>query len=332
MDDHSPTRDRGEDIPDEQALADREHALTDSERALTDSEQTLSNRDQQASDEDQVASDWDRDHGGTQAAHNRTSSQRAKTSEARDEISTRRDLSLRDRDLAAQKRDDLAALRANLAQTRDEDAALIDAQEELADMHASRLEDLRASARLTRARAASDRERAARDRESAALDRQQAALDREHAVQELEQAGIDELTGTRRRGIGLEELDNEIRRARREGETLVAAYVDVDGLKAVNDQQGHPAGDKLIEEVADKLRHHMRSYDLIVRLGGDEFLCAVPSVPLSEVRRRFEDLCSGAGSVSIGFSELREGESADELIGRADHDLLSVRSTARPAK
>ena len=128
-----------------------------------------------------------------------------------------------------------------------------------------------------------------------------------------------ELTGARRRGIGLEELGNEMERARRESDgSLVAAFVDVDGLKSVNDMEGHAAGDALLRAVADGLRRHTRSYDLFVRLGGDEFLCALPNVTLVEARARFDrlrtDLAGSGSSVGIGCTELRDGDSADDLV------------------
>ena len=79
----------------------------------------------------------------------------------------------------------------------------------------------------------------------------------------------------------------------------------------------------------------MRSYDLFVRLGGDEFLCALPNVTLVETQARFDRLRSGlAGSgspVSIGCAELRDGDSANDLVNRADGALLATRGTSRRA-
>ena len=187
---------------------------------------------------------------------------------------------------------------------------------------------MRARARAGRVRAAQDRGRATRDREKAAHDRRRAAQDREQAAYDRRHAGTDELTGARRRGVGIEELQSEMERARRQGDSLVAAYIDVDGLKAVNDGQGHVAGDRVLRNVADGSRSHMRSYDLLMRLGGAEFLCVLPGVSADDVRRRFHEL-GPAGpaswSISLGTSELREGDGAQELIDRADRNLIETR-------
>ncbi|HYN50328.1 MAG TPA: GGDEF domain-containing protein [Thermoleophilaceae bacterium] len=194
------------------------------------------------------------------------------------------------------------------------------------------MQELRGRGREVGKRAALDRERAGGDRRKAAHDRELGARDREQSKQDRDHAATDELTGAYRRGVGLEEVEREIARARRTGHSLVAAYVDVDGLKAVNDTHGHSAGDELLRDVAESLRHRMRTYDLLVRLGGDEFLCVLPGVSVDEVRRRFHDLeselpaGSTLGSVSIGLSELRDGENAQELINRADRNLLAGRS------
>ena len=307
----------------EQGLSDTGQTVADGEQTLADSDQTLSDRDQRASEDDQAASDLDADLLGNRGAGSRASTIRAEATREREVVSALRDVTGDHRDLSAKRRDELSSLRDEIARQRDEESAQIDATDEVSDRHTLRVDQLRARARAARIRAASDRERAARDRAQAAHDREQAALDRERA-------GTDELTGARRRGVGLEELENEIKRARREDTSLVLAYVDVDGLKAVNDTHGHAAGDEVLRNVARGLRRHMRSYDLMVRMGGDEFLCALPEVSATEAGARFGDLRqdlngSTGNSVSIGFSELRESDSADALVQRADSDLLSRR-------
>ncbi|MBA2695858.1 MAG: GGDEF domain-containing protein, partial [Actinobacteria bacterium] len=71
-------------------------------------------------------------------------------------------------------------------------------------------------------------------------------------------------------------LEREMARSSRAREALSVAFIDVDHLKQVNDTRGHAAGDRLLQHVADALRSRLRSYDLVVRYGGDEFICVMP--------------------------------------------------------
>jgi diguanylate cyclase (GGDEF)-like protein len=258
------------------------------------------------------------------------------------EIESLRDRLAGQREEAATERDELAAQRDHDAALRDREALELDRRDARFDRHTLRVEELRGRAAAGRRRAADERRRAAqdrelgaRDRDQAARDREQARRDREHAARDRELAGVDELTGARRRGVGLEELQREIERARRTDGGLVAAFVDVDDLKSVNDKQGHSIGDELLRDVAGGLATRMRSYDLVVRVGGDEFLCVLPDVTLTEARRRFEALVSelqdgpALRSVSFGLSELRDGDSLEELMERADRDLMAIRSRQR---
>ena len=113
------------------------------------------------------------------------------------------------------------------------------------------------------------------------------------------------------------------------------AYVDVDGLKATNDSQGHPAGDALLTHVVAVMRRHLRSYETIVRMGGDEFLCVMSETPVAQVRSRFAEISRELGeppdpaSVTVGFAELAPQDSPAELVARADADLLTTRRAAR---
>ena len=329
MDDQDPEAGGGQDTS-VRRLSDDGQSVADDEQTIADSDQTLSDRDQHASEGDQAASDLDAGPAGNRGAKSRATALRAEATRERKEVSALRDVGGDQRDLAAKRRDELSSLRDAIARQRDEEAAHVDAREEVSDRHTLRIGELRARARATRLRAARDRERAARDRAQAARDRAEAARDREQAAREREEASTDELTGARRRGVGLEELDREIKRARRENTGLVVAYVDVDGLKLVNDTHGHAAGDEVLRSVARGLRRQMRTYDLLIRMGGDEFLCALPGVSAKEAAARFGDFGPGlngstANSVSVGFGELRGDDTTDALVQRADADMLRGR-------
>ena len=247
---------------------------------------------------------------------------------SRAEEAARRDRAAQERDARAHSRDWEADIG---------DRAALDFAEDDGRVDSSTLgvSELRARDLEVRKRASLDRERAKRDRGFAEVDRVQGGRDREESKRDRELASIDELTGARRRGDGLGDLQREIDRSRRTGESLVAAFIDVDGLKAINDQRGHQAGDEVLQAVVAGLRRELRSYDLIVRLGGDEFLCVMPGITTDQARQRFVHLESerspgpGVRSVSIGLSALRDGDSPTALIDRADHDLLARRRARR---
>jgi diguanylate cyclase (GGDEF)-like protein len=189
----------------------------------------------------------------------------------------------------------------------------------------------RAGAAADRAGAAAERLWAAADLRLASTERRLAALDRARAALDRELSESDDLTGVRRRGPGLIQLAKEIDRTRRASQPLVLAFIDVDALKHVNDTQGHLAGDALLRSMADALRTRLRSYDLIIRVGGDEFICALPDSKVESVRHRFAEAgvalaaSRTGGSITVGYAQLADGDSAEGLIARADADLLARR-------
>jgi diguanylate cyclase (GGDEF)-like protein len=194
-----------------------------------------------------------------------------------------------------------------------------------------RAERDRARAAADRAKAADDRARAAADREVAARERAEARRDSTKSADDLKLATTDELTGAWTRKLGLEEVSRELERAHRTGARLVLAFVDVDGLKAVNDSQGHLAGDALLRLLGETLRANVRPYDVIVRYGGDELLCAMPNLGLREAKARFEKIAAvlaaadAEHSVTFGLAEAEPADSLQELIARADADFLEAR-------
>ncbi len=297
----------------DQGASDRDQTTSDQDQTWSDHDQTASERDQRSADEDQHAADDDFAAGGDAITYHRSALARERSGRDRDAVSAVRAESAAarlgsaaDRDLAAERRD-------RGAEGRDALARLHDLQD---DADASR-EDILL--------------RAERDREEAARERAEARRDRTKSADSLKLATTDELTGARTRKLGLEEVSRELERAHRTGARLVLAFVDVDGLKAVNDSQGHLAGDALLRLLGETLRANVRPYDVIVRYGGDELLCAMPNLGVREARARFEKIAAvlaGADadhSITFGLAEAGPADGLQELIACADANFLEAR-------
>lgn len=232
---------------------------------------------------------------------------------------------------AAQVRAGAAADRDATATTRDEEADPGTARERAIDGSLALLDGpLVEELEQVRAQAAADRARAARDRARAAAERADAARERARLEAELHRAHLDDLTGSFRREIGMLTMRHEIERARRADGRFVVAFVDVDGLKGINDEQGHAAGDRALRALVSTMRSHLRSFDPIVRYGGDEFVCGLGGADLDEVERRFElirrSVRDSAGvEISVGLAALAPHETLDQLTARADAALLEIR-------
>ncbi len=142
---------------------------------------------------------------------------------------------------------------------------------------------------------------------------------------------VDELTGVLQRRAGLAALSSAIDQVWHSAEPQLAlAFLDVDGLKAVNDSRGHGAGDAALCGIVHTLKHCLRSQDIVFRYGGDEFVCAflhwtvesAAAVLLDVWRQLFGERML---VFSVGFAELRQGDDAMGLIARADDCLCAGR-------
>lgn len=321
----------------DQTLADRDQTSGDTDQTSADHDQAASESDQRSSDDDQQASEDDQqavEQGGGEGSHQRTSEVRERTSRDREDASTLRGSSAAQRLTTGDERDQAAKLRDRGAEHRDALARLHDSQ---GDWDASR-EEIRLRAARDRERAAADRAEAADDRARAAAERELAAAERAAALQlraeaqqAIELAATDALTGARTRQFGMDELARELERAYRTAGTLTLAFIDIDGLKAVNDGEGHLAGDALLQATGKTLRESLRTYDVVLRYGGDEFVCAMPNMVESVARRRFHQIAAMLAercpdhSISFGLAEAEKTDHLEALIERADEDLLGTR-------
>jgi diguanylate cyclase (GGDEF)-like protein len=156
-----------------------------------------------------------------------------------------------------------------------------------------------------------------------------------------EQATTDGLTGLANHRVFHEELAREIARARRSGEPLAIALLDVDHFKDINDGLGHQAGDEMLRAVARCLREASREGEVVARLGGDEFGTVLPRTDgagAESLARRVRAALSATNplpghpvTVSVGVCDLDHARDADELVRFADGALYWVKAHGRDA-
>lgn len=143
-----------------------------------------------------------------------------------------------------------------------------------------------------------------------------------------------------RRGF-LRELDKRIDRANRYGDQSAVLFVDVDGLKALNDSFGHHAGDKALVHVAHLLRAGVRTSDCVARFGGDEFAILLEHADraqASETAARLVDRIASSDfqldgapvplSAAIGIALIEPGDHADTVLNRADRAMYEEKAAA----
>jgi diguanylate cyclase (GGDEF)-like protein len=167
---------------------------------------------------------------------------------------------------------------------------------------------------------------------------------RRHARQVVEVSAAaltDPLTGVLNRRGFTEATERELDRARRYGRPFVLAYVDVRGLKAVNDTQGHHAGDRLLCEAASLLTDSARAHDVVGRIGGDELallLTEQSTEGAAAATRRIRAVVPARRAalglqtpwdLTVGTATFPEdGQTFDQLLQAADRRLYEQRGIA----
>lgn len=110
------------------------------------------------------------------------------------------------------------------------------------------------------------------------------AIERKRMEEELKKlAHYDTLTGAYNRGYGLELLQRQLKLSKRDKSPLLLAYSDLDNLKDINDEFGHDGGDRAMVQVAKLFKSILREVDIIIRMGGDEFLLIFLDSSLNEI-------------------------------------------------
>lgn len=116
------------------------------------------------------------------------------------------------------------------------------------------------------------------------------------------QATHDSLTGVWNRAAIMDLLKGELQRAQREGTSVGTIMADIDHFKSVNDVHGHPAGDAVLQEVAQRISSSVRSYDFVGRYGGEEFLIVLPGCD-TDAAPHAERIRAGVSAKPVSIGE-----------------------------
>lgn len=164
-----------------------------------------------------------------------------------------------------------------------------------------------------------------------------------------ELATRDDLTGLYNRRQGMQLLGDWMARPRQrapgsvaESDSLGLLMLDVDFFKRVNDRYGHPAGDAVLREVAQRLRSAVRDGDTVARVGGEEFMVLLPGVDAQLAQVLAQRLCHSiaeqpvqlpetalAVTISIGVAVTHAAEGMEAAIARADKALYAAKDNGR---
>lgn len=159
------------------------------------------------------------------------------------------------------------------------------------------------------------------------------------------QAHHDTLTDLPNRQLFMDFLERELAQARRHDTRLALLFLDLNGFKQINDTMGHDCGDRLLKEVAHRLRACIRESDIVARLGGDEFTVLMPDLShsddvgivvkkiLSVFERPFKlDAVTVDASTSIGVCMFPDdGKDSEDLIKKADIAMYDAKGTGKNA-
>lgn len=174
-------------------------------------------------------------------------------------------------------------------------------------------------------------------------ERLRAAVERlEEKVEQLDRLAHEDVLVAlpSRRGF-MRNLQQLIERVRRYGDSAALLFVDVDGLKMINDSLGHPVGDKALLQVAQWLVEGVRASDSVARLGGDEFGVLLEHVDDAAARETAERLAQRIAdrglihdgnelplSVAIGVTVISPADSPENAIARADAAMYEAKTGA----
>ena len=169
------------------------------------------------------------------------------------------------------------------------------------------------------------------------------SIELKDAYQRIEElAELDELTGSYNRRCIMRLLDAEIEKSRQTSTPCAIALIDLDWFKRINDAHGHPVGDEVLRTFAITMFANIRPADSFGRYGGEEFLLLLPDTSGDSAQRMLERLRSIVAdldwsafslgmrvTISAGVVTLRDVDTADTILARADSALYSAKAQGR---
>jgi diguanylate cyclase (GGDEF)-like protein len=169
-----------------------------------------------------------------------------------------------------------------------------------------------------------------------ALDHRSLILSNRRMRHELEQMALtDPLTGLYNRRKLEQVLSDELARVKRYRRRLSTIMIDVDNLKALNDEKGHPAGDELLRCMAGLIQSSVRTSDIPIRVGGDEFIVVLPETGIDQAVKIAERLVEQAQDsacpvkplfFSVGIAEWGPAlDTVEQLLAEADRALYEAK-------
>lgn len=169
----------------------------------------------------------------------------------------------------------------------------------------------------------------------------------EEALQEIEELkatikklSLDDLTGLPLRNSFQSAVEREIMRCKRTNKSFSIFHIDLNDFKAVNDTHGHPAGDQLLVSIAKCLSGALRPYDMVARIGGDEFMIFTPDqdekgarTVVNHLLQKFkegEQKWPFFNGVAIGSATFgKDGTSFQEMYDKADKAMYAHKETTK---